>query len=144
MENILKDLRNELSYRTRLEAIQLIKEYDLTDESNRELKDIIINMALNDRVFAVKREAFLLCQRNRLTKNGEVINLGKKNTGYSPNDVRKMFVKVKRESNMAELDMELFKEKFMKIAPKMYDVMESEHQSFDNWIRGIYKFISNK
>ncbi|MGL6098889.1 MAG: hypothetical protein ACRC0G_04615 [Fusobacteriaceae bacterium] len=144
MENILKDLKNELSYKIRLEAFEKIKDYDFTDENNRELKNIIVNIALNDRVFAVKREAFLICQKNKITKNGEVINLGKKNTGYSPNDVRKMFIKVKRESNMTELNMDSFKEKFMEIAPKMYDVMESEHQSFDNWIRGIYKFISNR
>jgi len=143
MENILKDLKNKLSYEVRLNAINSIKDHDLNDENYKELKDMIIEMALNDRVFAVKRAAFLLCQKNKLKKNGEVINLGKKNTGYSSNDIRKMFRKIKRETQMEDLDIELFKEHFLKIAPQMYDVMFYDHKYFDNWIRGIYKYISN-
>lgn len=144
MEIILKDLKNELSYEVRLNAINQIKDLDLNDEKYRKIKDIIIEMALNDRVFAVKNAAFLLCQKNKIKKNNEVIHLGKKNTGYSPSDIRKMFIKIKRETNMEELNLELFKEQFFKIAPKMYDVMKYEHKYFDNWIRGIYKFLSNK
>lgn len=143
MENILRDLKNVLSYEIRLSAIDLIKDYDLNDEENRELKDIVIKLALNDRVFAVKRAAFLLCQKNKLKKDGEVINLGKKNTGYSSNDIRKMFRKIKKQTEMDELDLELFKEHFLKVAPQMYDVMLFDHKYFDNWIRGIYKYISN-
>lgn len=144
MENIVKELKNQLSYKIRLNAIQSIKEYDLNDESYRKLKDIVIDLALHDRVFAVKKEAFFLCQKNKLKKNGEVIHLGKKDTGYTPGDIRKMFLKVKKETNMEDLNLELFKENFLKIAPKMYDVMEFEHTYFDNWIRGIYKFLANK
>ena len=44
---------------------------------------------------------------------------------------------------MDELDIELFKEHFLKNAPQMYDVMFYDHKYFDNWIRGIYKYISN-
>ncbi|MGL4987868.1 MAG: hypothetical protein ACRDAQ_04725 [Cetobacterium sp.] len=142
METIIRDLKNELSYQIRLDAINIIKDYDLNDENYEDLKNIIIGLALNDRVFAVKNAAFLLCQKNKLKKNGEVINLGKKNTGYTPNDVRKMFLKIKRKTEMVELDLDLFKEEFQHIAPKMYDVMSFEHMYFDNWIRGIYKFLS--
>ncbi|MGL4533920.1 MAG: hypothetical protein ACRCUA_02480, partial [Fusobacteriaceae bacterium] len=124
MENILTNLKNELSYKIRLEAIQQIKDYDLNDEKYEELKDLILNLALHDRVFVVKKEAFFLCQKNKLKKHGEEIQLGKKNTGYTPNDIRKMFLKIKRETNMQELNLPLFKESFQKIAPKMYDVME--------------------
>lgn len=142
METIIRDLKNELSYQIRLDAINIIKDYDLNDENYEDLKNIIIGLALNDRVFAVKNAAFLLCQKNKLKKNGEVINLGKKNTGYTPNDIRKMFLKIKRKTEMVELDLDLFKEEFQHIAPKMYDVMSFEHMYFDNWIRGIYKFLS--
>ncbi|MGL4935109.1 MAG: hypothetical protein ACRDA0_02890 [Cetobacterium sp.] len=142
MQTIINDLKNELSYKVRLEAIDKIKEYDLNDENYAHLKDIIIKLALTDRVFAVKQAAFLLCQKNKLKKNGEVINLGKKNTGYSPNDIRKMFLKIKRETRMEALDLDLFKEYFQTISPKMYDVMAYEHMYFDNWIRGIYKYLS--
>lgn len=143
MENILNDLKNKLSYEVRLAAIDSIKDYDLNDDENKGLKDLIIEMALTDRVFAVKRAAFLLCQKNKLKKNGELINLGKKNTGYSPNDIRKMFRKIKKQTEMDELDIELFKEHFLQVAPQMYDVMKFDHMHFDNWIRGIYKYISN-
>lgn len=143
MENILNDLKNKLSYEIRLAAIDSIEDYDLNDEENRGLKDLIIDMALTDRVFAVKRAAFLLCQKNKLKKNGELINLGEKNTGYSPNDIRKMFRKIKKQTEMDELDIELFKEHFLLVAPQMYDVMKFDHMHFDNWIRGIYKYISN-
>lgn len=142
MERILKDMENKLSYKIRLDAINEIKDYDLNDEKNRKLKEKIIELALSDRVFSVKKEAFLLCQKNKLKKNGEIINLGKKDTGYSPNDIRKMFLKIKKETNMQELNLEIFKEHFLKIAPQMYDVMFFEHMYFDNWIRGIYKFLS--
>lgn len=142
MQTIIKDLKNELSYKVRLEAINKIKEYDLNDEKYTVLKEIVIRLALTDRVFAVKQGAFLLCQKNKLKKNGEVINLGKKNTGYSPNDIRKMFLKIKRETRMEALDLDLFKEYFQTISPKMYDVMSYEHMYFDNWIRGIYKYLS--
>lgn len=142
MQTIIKDLKNELSYKVRLEAINKIKEYDLNDEKYTALKEIVIRLALTDRVFAVKQGAFLLCQKNKLKKNGEVINLGKKNTGYSPNDIRKMFLKIKRETRMEALDLNLFKEYFQTISPKMYDVMSYEHMYFDNWIRGIYKYLS--
>ncbi|MGL4653817.1 hypothetical protein [Cetobacterium sp.] len=142
MQTILKELKNELSYQVRLNAINEIKDYDLNDENYRELKELIIHLALSDRVFAVKQAAFLLCQKNKLKKNGEVINLGKKNTGYSPNDIRKMFLKIKRETRMEALDLDLFKEYFQTISPKMYDVMSYEHMYFDNWIRGIYKYLS--
>lgn len=144
MENILKNLKNELSYKVRLSAIEEIKEFDLNDEKNEEIKELVINMALHDFVYAVKREAFFLCQKNKLTKHGEEIQLGKKNIGYTPNDVRKMFIKIKRETNMQDLNLPLFKEAFQKKAPKMYDVMEFEHMYFDNWIRGIYKFLSSQ
>ncbi|MGL4998785.1 MAG: hypothetical protein ACRC5W_06470 [Cetobacterium sp.] len=142
MEMIIKELKNELSYQVRLDAINKIKEYDLNDENYTNIKELIIELALNDRVFAVKQAAFLLCQKNKLQKNGEVINLGKKNTGYSPNDIRKMFLKIKRETEMQELKLDIFKQEFQRIAPKMYDVMFYEHMYFDNWIRGIYKYLS--
>ena len=142
METIIKDLKNELSYKTRLEALDKIKDYDLNDEQYFHIKALVIRLALTDRVFAVKHAAFLLCQKNKLKKNNEPINLGKKNTGYSPNDVRKMFLKIKKQTGMQALDLELFKEYFQTIAPQMYDVMSSEHMYFDNWIRGIYKYLS--
>lgn len=139
---IRKNLKNEISYKARLEALDQIKDIDLNDEKYAILKEMVIKLALTDRVFAVKQAAFLLCQKNKLKKNGEVINLGKKNTGYSPNDVRKMFLRIKKETGMQTLDLELFKEYFQVIAPKMYDVMSYEHMYFDNWIRGIYKYLS--
>ncbi|MGL5357283.1 MAG: hypothetical protein ACRDAQ_12205 [Cetobacterium sp.] len=142
MEMIIKELKNELSYKVRLDAINKIKDYDLNDESYASLREVVIGLALNDRVFAVKQAAFLLTQKNKLKKNGEVINLGKKNTGYSPNDIRKMFLKIKRETRMEELELDIFKEYFQTISPKMYDVMVYEHMYFDNWIRGIYKYLS--
>ena len=143
MEMIIKELNNELSYQVRLDALNKIQDYDLNDEKYNDLKELVIKLALSDRVFAVKQAAFLLCQKNKLKKNNEVINLGKKNTGYSPNDIRKMFLKIKRETKMETLDLDLFKECFQTIAPKMYDVMSYEHMYFDNWIRGIYKYLSN-
>ena len=139
---IRKNLKNEISYKARLEALDQIKDIDLNDEKYAVLKEMVIKLALTDRVFAVKHAAFLLCQKNKLKKNNEPINLGKKNTGYSPNDVRKMFLKIKKQTGMQALDLELFKEYFQTIAPQMYDVMSSEHMYFDNWIRGIYKYLS--
>ena len=40
--------------------------------------------------------------------------------------ITKVFLRIKREKSMEELDLQLFKEAFKTIAAEMYDVMEFE------------------
>lgn len=60
-------------------------------------------------------------------------------------DFTKVFLRIKREKSMEELDLQLFKEAFKTIAAEMYDVMEFEKgQKFDDWITNTYKCLPKK
>ena len=134
IENLVKKANDKTSWKIRLEALNEIKDIDC-----QQRKDVIIRLAIHDKVWKVKHAAFLEAQKLNLTKNGKPISLGKKDIGYNPSDFTKTFSRVKRESGMNELDLEKFKEKFLQVAPEMYDVMECEKGTqFDEWIKKIY------
>lgn len=60
-------------------------------------------------------------------------------------DFTKVFLRIKREKSMEELDLYVFKEAFKTIAAEMYDVMEFEKgQKFDDWIANTYKCLPKK
>ena len=65
-----------------------------------------------ERVFKIKEEAFRIAQSLGLTKNGKPIFLGKKDIGYKPSDFTKKFQRIKRELEMVDFQLEIFKERF--------------------------------
>ena len=76
---------------------------------------------------------------------GNPIRLGRKDIGFKTKDFTKVFLRIKREKSMEELDLQLFKEAFKTIAAEMYDVMEFEKgQKFDDWITNTYKCLPKK
>lgn len=145
IETIMKRLRCTTSYMTRLEGLRSAKNYDLTDMRWRSLKDIVLHLALHDKVFAVKEEAFRICQKNKLTKNGKPIYLGKKDIKYKVSDFAKLFLKIKQLTAMDEFNLELFEDKFKTLNPEMYDVMKYEKKKkFGEWLENCYKTLPKK
>ena len=140
IEELRKKANNKSDWRERLEAVNELKKYDC-----QQSKDIITRLALHDKVFKVKEEAFRAAQAFGVKKNGKPIYLGKKDIGYKNKDFAKTFLRVKRESKMEEIDLEVFKEKFIEVNPEMYDVMKYDKSNkFDKWIENIYKGLPKK
>lgn len=140
MEELRKKANNKNDWGERLNAIKELKKYDC-----QQSRDILTRLALHDRVFKIKEEAFRACQTLGIQKGGKPIFLAKKDIGYKNKDFTKTFQRVKRESKMEELDLEEFKEKFKQLNPEMYDVMKYEKANkFDDWIMNIYKGLPKK
>lgn len=135
IEELKKLSRDKTSYRNRLMAVQ-----GLRTCGDGAAKDIIINLALHDKVFEVKEAAFRVAQEKKYTKKGKPIRLRKKDIGYKSADITKAFKRIKRDCKMQELDLEVFKDKWKIINPEMYDVMQYEKDNkFDEFIKNEYK-----
>ncbi len=143
-ENIVKDLvkkaNDKTNWKTRLEALNQIKNIDC-----QQREDVIIRLAIHDKVYKVKHTAFLIAQELKYMKKGKPIYLGKKDIGYNSSDFTKVFLRIKRETNMNELNLLIFKEKFKQINIEMYDVMSYEKgNKFDEWITKLYTTLPKK
>lgn len=137
---LVKNANNKTSWKIRLDALNKIKKYNC-----KQARDVITRLAIHDRVFKVKETAFRIAQAKGFTYNGKPIKLGRKNIGYKPKDFTKIFLRIKRETSMNELNLEVFKNSFKTINPEMYDVMEFEKgKIFDKWIENTYKCLPKK
>ena len=137
IDELVKMAGDKTSWKRRLQSVQQMKKYDC-----QQVRDVITRLALHDRVFKVKEQAFRVAQGLEIKKNGKSIFLGKKDIGYKSSDFKKVFQRIKRECKMEELDLQKFKEKMKTINPEMYDVMTYEKdKKFDSWIEGIYKCL---
>lgn len=137
ISELVKKAGDKTNWKRRLEAVNEMKRYDC-----QQVRDVITRLALHDRVFKVKEEAFRVAQALGIKKNGKPIYLGKKDIGYKSSDFTKIFKRIKRECSMNELDLIKFKEKMKIINPEMYDVMQYEKgKKFDTWIEGKYKSL---
>ena len=137
---LVKDANNKSSWKIRLAAFNELKQYDC-----QQSKDVITRLALHDKVYKVKEEAFRAAQAMGITYRGNPIRLGRKDIGFKTKDFTKVFLRIKREKSMEELDLYVFKEAFKTIAAEMYDVMEFEKgQKFDDWIANTYKCLPKK
>lgn len=137
VDELVKKSRNKADYKERIEAIKELAKIDCPQR-----KDVIVNLAIHDRVFAVKEAAHHEAQKLKLTKNGKPISLGKKDIGYSNGDIVKKLARVKRESKMDEFDCAEFKERFKTVDPEMYDVLQFEKSSkFDSYLENQYKCL---
>lgn len=140
IDELKRKANNKCNWKDRLYAVNELKKYDCQIS-----RDIITRLALHDKVWKVKEEAFRAAQALGINKNGKPIFLGKKDIGYKKKDYTKTFQRIKRESNMEEFDLSAFKEKFKQVNPEMYDVMQYEKsEKFDKWIENIYKGLPKK
>ena len=140
IKDLIKMAGDKTNWKRRLEAVHQMKKYDC-----QQVRDVITRLALHDRVFKVKEEAFRVAQALGITKQGKPIYLSKKDTGYKSSDFTKTFQRIKRECKMEELEIEKFKEKFLIVNHEMYDVMSFEKgKKFDEWIENKYKSLPKK
>lgn len=122
------------SWETRLAAVNELANYDC-----QKSRYILTKLASSDRVFAVKEAAFNAAQAMGITKKGVPLVLKRKDIGYSSKDFAKIFSRVKRDTQMEEFDLAIFKKQFQVVSPEMYDVMQYEEQeNFDLWITALY------
>jgi len=127
-------------YKARLSALKELKKYDC-----KESRDVILRLALYDKVFKVKAEAFKAAKSLGIKKNGKDLKLGKKNIGYKLEDFIKIFLKIKDDKEMEELDLNLFKKTLKIVNPEMYDVMRFEKgDKFNSWIKTSYNCLPKK
>ena len=131
---------NSIYWRERLAALEDLKKYDC-----QQSRDVITRIAIHDKVFGVKNQAFLVAQALGITKGGQPIRLTKKNIGYKPADFKKLFLRIRRETSMDLFDLEKFKEKFKILNPEMLDVMSYEKgNNLDSWIETTFKGLPKK
>ncbi|MBV6449024.1 HEAT repeat domain-containing protein [Nitrosomonas sp.] len=137
---LVADANCKHSWKTRLAALEGLKKYDC-----QQSRDVITRLALHDKVYKVKEEAFRAAQTLEITKNGHPITLGKKDIGFKPSDFTKIFQRIKREKKMEELDIAEFKVTLQTLNPEMLDVMSFEKGSkLDAWIESTFKSLPKK
>lgn len=137
IKGLVKAANCKTSWKKRLSALQEIKSIDC-----REREDVVVRLALHDKVYKVKEEAFRIAQSLGFTKNGQPIKLGRKNIGYKSKDFTKVFQRIKREKKMEEFNLSTFREHFGIVAPEMFDVMLYEKgKNFDAWLENSFQSL---
>lgn len=137
INELLKQAALTSDYKARLKALNELKKYDCTQS-----RDVILRLALHDKVFKIKQEAFRAAKTLGIEKNGKPIKLGKKNIGYKLTDFTEIFLKVKSDKEMDKLNLTIFKKTLKTLNPEMYDVMQFEKSNkFDSWIKTTYNCL---
>ena len=137
---LIKQASLTSNYKARLKALNELKKYDCPES-----RDMITKLALFDKVFTVKQEAFKAAKVLKIEKNGKAIKLGKKNIGYKLEDFTKIFLQIKTDKSMEHLNLNLCKEHLKKLNPEMNDVMKFEKgDKFDSWIKTTYNCLPKK
>jgi hypothetical protein len=140
IDELVKNANCKHDWQTRFSALEELKKYDC-----QKSRDVITRLALHDKVFKVKEEAVRATQALDITKNGKAISLGKKDIGFKPKDITKLFFRVKREKNIEEFNLDQFKAGFKDINPEMYDVLSFDKGSkFDAWVEITFKELPKK
>lgn len=138
-EELKKKSRNKKSWRQRLEAVNELKEYD-----SKQSRDIILNLALHDKVFTVKENAFRAAQAMGITKNGQPIKLHKKPKGKLDKNIEKKLTRVMK-SLPEDYTFDDFKNEYQKMYPESYDLYEgNKGKSFDKWLKNVESNIPRK
>ena len=70
IQRIIKGAKDKTSWKNRIKALKEMQEIDFPQK-----KDLITQMAIHDKVFSVKEEAFRLAQSLGYKKNGKPIYL---------------------------------------------------------------------
>ena len=140
IDELVKNANCKHCWKTRLSALEELRKYDC-----QKSRDVITRLALHDKVYKIKEEAFRATQPLGITKNGKPISLGKKDIGFKAKDFTKLFLRVKRELKIDEFDLASFKAGFKRTNPEMYDVLSFDKGSkFDLWIENTFKGLPKK
>jgi len=140
IDELVKNSNCKYCWKTRLAALEELRKYDC-----QQSRDVITRLALHDKVYKVKEAAFRATQSLNITKNGGSIQLGKKDTGFKPKDITKLFLRVKREQKVEKFDLSSFKTGFKHSNPEMYDVLSFDKgNKFDTWVESVFEGLPKK
>lgn len=89
ISQLVKDANNKSSWKIRLAALNELKQYDC-----QQSRDVITRLALHDKVYKVKEEAFRAAQAMGITYRGNPIRLGRKDIGFKTKDFTKVFLRM--------------------------------------------------
>lgn len=132
IEELKRMANNQKSWRERLKAVNILKNYDC-----QQSRDILARLAIHDIVFQVKEAAFRACQALGVTKNGQPIRLQKKKKGNLIPEINKKLTVV-RNALPEEFTLEEFKEEFQKRYPEVYDAYEGDKgKQFEKWLSNV-------
>lgn len=139
-ENI-KELKimanNKSSWRERLEAIEILKDYNCEQSRN-----IITKIALHDPVLKVKEAAVVAAEAFGIEKGGKPIKLTGTAKGNLIKDIDKKLTKVQKELGLGYSYLEI-KEKFSQLYPVAYDIYEGDKgDDFDKWLKNKISSLS--
>lgn len=140
IDELVKNANCKYCWKTRLSALKQLRKDDC-----QKSRDVITRLALHDKVYKVKEEAFRATQSLGITKSGKPIRLGKKDTGFKPKDITKLFLRVKREQKIEEFNLAKFKLGFKNLNPEMLDVLGFEKgNKLDSWIENTFNSLPKK
>ena len=125
--DLKKQVKDKTDYINRLSIINTLGSYKC-----QQSKDILWNLMINDKVYAVQELAF-----RKLQAFGEKVKLPKKKKGHLIKDINKKLKKV-RDTFSGEFTNEQFNEKFKSIYPEEFDIYTFEKNTkFDEWISNV-------
>lgn len=140
IDDLVKNSNCKYCWKTRLAALDELRKYDC-----QQSRDVITRLALHDKVYKVKEDAFRAAQALGITKNGNPIRLGKKDIGFKKADFTKLFQRIKREQKMDDLNLAEFKVAFQNLNPEMLNVMSFEKgNTLDSWIENTFNGLPKK
>jgi hypothetical protein len=95
IKELVKKAGDKTSWKNRLEAINEFSKWRC-----QQSVDVVTQLALHDKVYKVKDEAFRVAQAFGVKKNGKNIYLGKKEKSSSNSEIIKVFKRAKRETKI--------------------------------------------
>lgn len=140
VKKIITMANDRTNWKKRFDAIHKMKKNDCD-----EVREILIRLALSDRVYKVKKEAYKVANELNIKQNEKPIYLGKKHNGYNLKEFKDQFTIIRKLLNLDKFNMHEFKKAFKQVNPEMYDVMDCEKgKKFDYWIKDIYSNLSKE
>lgn len=134
IEELKKKANDKSNWRARLEAVNMLKEYDCQPS-----RDILARLAIHDNVWTVKEAAFRGAQALHVTYGGKPIKLNRKPKGDLIKGINEKLVKV-RKTLPEEFTFEEFKTAFQAKCPIEYDTYEGDKgEGFDKWLANVIK-----
>ena len=97
ISQLVKDANNKSSWKIRLAALNELKQYDC-----QQSRDVITRLALHDKVYKVKEEAFRAAQAMGITYRGNPILLGRKDIGFNLKRVKNLMIGLQIHTNVCQ------------------------------------------
>lgn len=135
IEELKKLARTKTSYQTRLTAIHQLRKYKCPQSIN-----ILWQLMMRDKVYAVQEEAFRALQRF-----DEKVKLPRKKKGHLVKGINKLLEKVNNSFKGESCTIEEFKDRFKTLYPTEFDIYSFEKKGkMDTWIKNILASLPSR